>query len=89
MKPIIGMIVAAALCLSAPTAAFAQAPIAPAPPAVDSDEQEFNFEGDEIRTDFLKPNTLIVEGLRRGRMSVLISVRLDFVDEIVKSAEDI
>ncbi len=58
-------------------------------PAPEADEQVFDFEGDEVSTDFLKPNTMLVEGLRRGRMSSLISVRLNFVDEIVRSAEDI
>jgi len=55
----------------------------------DDGPQVFDFEEDEISTDYLKPNTMMVEGLRRGRMSSLISVRLHFVDEIVKSAEDI
>ena len=54
-----------------------------------SEPQVFDFEADEISTDYLKPNTMVIEGMRRGRMSSLISVRLDFVDEIVKSAEDI
>ena len=56
----------------------------------DSNEpQVFDFDEDEISTDYLKPNTMMVEGLRRGRMSSLISVRLHFIDEIVKAAEDI
>ena len=55
----------------------------------DDEPQVFDFEEDEISTDYLKPNTMMVEGLRRGRMSSLISVRLHFVDEIVRSAEDI
>lgn len=55
----------------------------------ENEPQVFDFEEDEISTDYLKPNTMMVEGLRRGRMSSLISVRLHFVDEIVKSAEDI
>jgi hypothetical protein len=57
--------------------------------AGDDEPQVFDFEEDEISTDYLKPNTMMVEGLRRGRMSSLISVRLHFVDEIVRSAEDI
>ena len=60
-----------------------------APPEEDDDAQVFDFDEDEISTDYLKPNTMMVEGLRRGRMSSLISVRLHFVDEIVRSAEDI
>lgn len=59
------------------------------PAPEESKEQVFNFEEDEISTDYLKPNTMVIEGMRRGRSSSLISVRLDFVDEIVKSAEDI
>lgn len=55
----------------------------------DGEPQVFDFEEDEISTDYLKPTTMMVEGLRRGRMSSLISVRLHFVDQIVKSAEDI
>ncbi len=70
------------LAISAPA-------LAQAPAKGDDEPQVFNFEEDEISTDYLKPNTMLVEGLRRGRMSSLISIRLDFVDEIVKSAEDI
>jgi len=37
-------------------------------PAADKKEEEvFDFEGDTVSTDFLKPNTMLVEGLRRGR----------------------
>lgn len=62
------------------------------PPAEELEDKEvkvFNFEGDTISTDYLKPGTLLVEGLRRGRRSSLIEVRLDFVAEILRSAEDI
>ena len=55
----------------------------------DDEGQTFDFEEDEISTDYLKPNTMTVEGLSRGRMSSLISIRLNFIDEIMKSAEDI
>lgn len=68
--------------------------LAPAAVAQEADEGEddaqvFDFEDDEVTTEYLQPNTLLIEGLRRGRMSSLISIRLDFVDEIVRSAEDI
>ncbi len=69
----------------APTVAHAAAPAGEEAPK----DQEFNFEGDEVSTDYLKPNTMMVEGLRRGRRSSLISIRLNFVAEIVKSADDI
>lgn len=76
------------LLLGAP-AAFAADPPAPAVAPAPAEPQVFDFEGDDVTTDYLKPNSLLVEGLRRGRMSSLITVRLDFVDEIVRSAEDI
>ena len=67
-----------------------QASAADGTDAADDDSgQVFNFEEDEISTDYLKPNTMLVEGLRRARMSSLISIPLHFVDEIVRSAEDI
>ena len=71
--------------------AFAMGGVAVAQVAAPASDkpQVFDFEEDEISTDYLKPNTMMVEGLRRGRMSSLISVRLHFVDEIVRSAEDI
>lgn len=51
--------------------------------------QTFDFDGDELHANYLKPNVDMLEGIRRVQRSSLISVRLDFVAEIVKSAEDI
>lgn len=74
----------AAFCFGGTAIAAEEEPAGPAEPQV------FDFEkADELTTEFLKPNTMMVEGLRRGRRSNLISVRLNFVAEIVKSAEDI
>jgi|GEM_PF-388101 len=74
-------------------AAIAMMGISPVGFAAEAEEepkdQQFDFDGDEVTTDYLKPNALLVEGLRRGRRSSLIQVRLDFVAEILKSAEDI
>jgi len=64
----------------------------PAPAEGETGDKEvrvFNFEGDTISTDYLKPGGTLIEGLRRGRRSSLIEVRLDFVAEILRSAEDI
>lgn len=49
----------------------------------------FDFEAETLTTDYLKPNTMVVEGMRRMQSSSLISVRLNFVREILRSAEDI
>ncbi|MGM0574159.1 MAG: hypothetical protein ACQEXJ_00300 [Myxococcota bacterium] len=88
MKPIrmLTTALAAILLLAAPGVLAQEAPEAE---EEEDETQVFNFEEDEVTTDYLKPNTLLIEGLRRGRMSSLISVRLDFVGEIVRSAEDI
>jgi hypothetical protein len=69
---------------------FGGSALAGEPPVEEEPEvRKFNFDGDTISTDFLKPGTIVIEGLRRGRRSSLIEVRLDFVAEILRSAEDI
>ena len=83
MRWVVGVI--AALAIAMGTGGFAAAEEKPE----GDDAQVFDFEEDQLTTDYLKPQTMMVEGLQRGRMSSLISVRLHFVDEIVKSAEDI
>lgn len=78
----------ASLALSAiPSAVFAGEPAAPA--EVKPQKKKFNFEGDTISTDYLKPGTMLIEGVSRGRRSSLIEVRLDFINEILRSADDI
>ncbi len=61
----------------------------PAPADGKPQKRKFNFEGDTISTDYLKPGTMLIEGVSRGRRSSLIEVRLDFVAEIIRSADDI
>jgi len=65
--------------------------VAAPPPAEPKlpEKRKFNFEGDTISTDYLKPGTMVIEGVSRGRRSSLIEVRLDFVNEILRSADDI
>jgi hypothetical protein len=62
-----------------------------APPETEPQPEKkvFNFDADTISTDYLKPGTLLIEGVTRGRRSSLIEVRLDFVSEILRSADDI
>lgn len=61
---------------------------APAKPAAD-EPKLFDFEGDTIETEFLKPDTGMIGGLVRKDRRSLITIRTDFIDEIVRSAEDI
>lgn len=62
---------------------------APKKRAKKASSRVFDFEAETLTTDYLKPNTMVVEGMRRTQSSSLISVRLNFVREILRSAEDI
>lgn len=84
-----GRVVALVALFVLATGGFASAAEPAGEELEDKEVKVFNFEGDTISTDYLKPGTLLVEGLRRGRRSSLIEVRLDFVAEILRSAEDI
>lgn len=65
------------------------APPKPAEKEAKPEKRKFNFDGDTISTDYLKPGTMLLEGVTRGRRSSLIEVRLDFVPELMRSADDI
>jgi hypothetical protein len=63
---------------------------APRPaPKAPADEKVFDFEGDTVEAEFLKPNSGLVETVLRDERRSLIKIRLDFVDEIVQSAEEL
>ena len=60
-----------------------------APPASDDEPKQFDFETDEVTVDVLKPDATMVEVLRAKARKSLIRIRVDFIKEIVRSAEDI
>lgn len=82
-----GMAMALGVMFVTSTSALAGAP--PPPAEAKPEKKKFNFDGDTISTDFLKPGTMLLEGVTRGRRSSLIEVRLDFVPELMRSADDI
>lgn len=51
--------------------------------------KEMDFEGELVEAQFLRPDQSVAEALVRRKKSSLIQVRTDFVDEILKSAEDL
>ena len=55
----------------------------------DSKVTEMSFEGDLVEAQFLRPDQGVTEGLIRKKKNSLIKLRTDFVDEILKSAEDL
>ncbi len=80
MKRILATLTAACLLLAAPTA-MAQ--------DKRKDVREFNFDEDVLTVEFLKPDLEFVGLVKQEQMASLIEIRKDFVDEIVKSAEDL
>ncbi|HPB51483.1 MAG TPA: hypothetical protein PLZ31_09705 [Myxococcota bacterium] len=57
--------------------------------AGESQVTEMNFEGEVVEAQFLRPDQGVTEGLVRKKKNSLIKLRTDFVDEILKSAEDL
>jgi hypothetical protein len=53
------------------------------------EEKLMEFEGDVVEAQFLRPDQGVTEAVVRRTRSSLIQVRTDFVDEILKSAEDL
>ncbi len=49
----------------------------------------YDFEGDVVEAQFLRPEQAMTEVVRLDEGPSLIKVRTDFVDEILKSAEDL
>lgn len=58
-------------------------------PKSGKDEEVFNFEADELTVSFLKPEIGFVGVLQQDEAASLIKIRTDFVDELVRSAEDL
>lgn len=54
-----------------------------------TEPKEMIFEGDLVEAQFLRPDQGVTEAIVRRKQSSLIKVRTDFVDEILKSAEDL
>lgn len=61
------------------------------PPAEDANKKvkSYDFSGDEIEGELIKPEGVDVTTRRFAEHTSLIRVRQDFIKEIVKSAEDL
>ena len=49
----------------------------------------YDFSGDNIEGDLIKPEGTTVDARDFAKHSSLIKIRKDFIDEIIKSAEDL
>ena len=52
-------------------------------------ERLFDFDGEEIEGEILKPDESLIEAGVRSDRGSLIKIRLDFIDEIVRSADEL
>jgi hypothetical protein len=84
MKMLVASILAAAILL--PGVAFAQTRGKPATPA--GKVKQYDFSGDTIDGELVKPEGEFVNTRKFAEHTSLIRVRADFIKEIVKSAED-
>ncbi len=61
----------------------------PAPPAGNGKVKTYDFSGDTIEGDLVKPEGSTVDARDFAKHSSLITIRKDFIKEIIKSAEDL
>ena len=55
----------------------------------DNKIREMVFEGDVIETEFMHPNQGVVTVSVQKKRALLMKPRTDFIEEIIKSAEDL
>jgi hypothetical protein len=69
---------------------------APAPPVPSAGErtpepihQEFDFEGDVIETEYLRPNSAMVETLKKRSSLSLVRIKTSFLDKILSTVDEL
>jgi hypothetical protein len=62
---------------------------APANSSRNESAQVFDFEGDTIETEFLRPNSAMVETLRRGAGLSLVRIKTSFLDKILSTVDEL
>lgn len=60
-----------------------------APPAAAGKVKTYDFSGDTIEGDLVKPEGSTVDARDFAKHSSLITIRKEFIKEIIKSAEDL
>lgn len=50
---------------------------------------EYDFEGDDVDGALVKPNETSITGEQHGKTSSLIDIRADFINEMIKTVEEI
>jgi hypothetical protein len=81
--------VASAIALVSPLGAFAQGKGKPKGGEEPKKVKTYDFTGDEIDGDLVKPDGDFLDTRKFASHTSLIRLRKDFIKEIVKSAEDL
>lgn len=96
MKKLMG--ITAFVVLIVPSMAFAQDALPTAGEAMGGTgggdvqykkETVYDFEGDDVEGNLVKPDEANITGETHGKTSSLIKIRQDFIPEMLKSVEDI
>ncbi len=53
------------------------------------DETVYDFDGDDVEGNLVKPDGTNITGDQRGKTSSLINIRSDFIPEMLKSVESL
>jgi hypothetical protein len=52
-------------------------------------ETTYDFDGDDVEGNLVKPDEANISGEQHGKTSSLIKIRADFIPEMIKSVENI
>lgn len=92
MRKIMGSFAALAVVALLGSPSFADDKKAPAAAAADKGNgrvKTYDFSGDTIEGDLIKPEGSTVDARDFAKHSSLITIRKEFIKEIIKSAEDL
>jgi len=53
------------------------------------DTTTYDFQGDDVSGDLVKPDESNIQGEQHGKTSSLIDIRSDFIPEMLKTVEDL
>jgi len=69
----------------------AGAPAAPGPKdrVKESIQQEFDFEGDVIETEYLRPNSAMVETVKKRSSLSLVRIKTSFLEKILSTVDEL
>jgi len=81
LRTLLVTMVAAAILTAGASPLFAQ--------AKKKGETVYDFDGDVIETEYMKPDQMTIEAVSKRKDQGFIKIRTDFVKEIVRSAEDL